>query len=613
MLKINKMPMEIHIKEKQKLHLVEANTERINKEQNVSQESKRNITESQYLIQSSKSRKSKRSFTNSNHFFKSKTSSIKLASVTGVKSVTDQLEGGEEVQRASGIAYMTTQTATSSLSKGASHIKNTTLIVKKRRLKKVAASKRLAKKQIRKITTVTSKRQLKVPASETTKVKTRISEQLIGTVSRSSGTRIDGSSRLTTKATRKVVGAKQNHMKMTSANRNRAFKYFLSKLNGDEKQNDSIVKIAKDIFTNQAKLLLQKAIMPILGALVGLFLLIAVACIPVVAVVAVLYNSPFAMFLPPLEEGDTVMSVAKEYEADFNQNINQLEAEHSGCDKVDIVYVDYEGSVAIPSNVYDVIAIYMVKYGVGDTATVMNDLSKSRLKEVFDDMCSYTTSVETITKEMDDDTTTTEKILHVNVKLKTYRDMISVYSFTDDEVDMLVEIMSPENMEMLGYSDDTGDVGNSGVVISELSESEIADILQEITNQKIKQTLTYALAKVGYPYSQTYRDNGNYYDCSSLAYYSWKAAGVNIGFGGATTAAAEGQGLAEAGKTVQYENIQPGDLIFYSYCNNGRYKNISHVAIYVGDGKVVEAANERIGVVYREVRSLSSIVLIGRP
>ena len=49
-----------------------------------------------------------------------------------------------------------------------------------------------------------------------------------------------------------------------------------------------------------------------------------------------------------------------------------------------------------------------------------------------------------------------------------------------------------------------------------------------------------------FPYSQDLRDSGNYYDCSSLAYYSWKDAGVDISFGGATTAAAEAQGLDEA-------------------------------------------------------------------
>ena len=100
--------------------------------------------------------------------------------------------------------------------------------------------------------------------------------------------------------------------------------------------------------------------------------------------------------------------------------------------------------------------------------------------------------------------------------------------------------------------------------------------------------------QVGYPYSQELRDSGNYYDCSSLAYYSWKDPGVNISYGGATTAAAEAQGLDEAGKTVSYDEMQPGDLIFYSFTNNGRYKNISHQWRYVGNGKVVEALNEEL-------------------
>jgi cell wall-associated NlpC family hydrolase len=98
-----------------------------------------------------------------------------------------------------------------------------------------------------------------------------------------------------------------------------------------------------------------------------------------------------------------------------------------------------------------------------------------------------------------------------------------------------------------------------------------------------------------------------------LAYYSWRNAGVNISNGGATTASAEGQKLDEAGQTVSFDEIQPGDLIFYSYTNNGRYKNISHVAIYEGGGKVVEARSEKYGVVYREVPNIESIVFIGRP
>lgn len=41
--------------------------------------------------------------------------------------------------------------------------------------------------------------------------------------------------------------------------------------------------------------------------------------------------------------------------------------------------------------------------------------------------------------------------------------------------------------------------------------------------------------------------------------------------------------------------------------------DISHVAVYAGNGMVVEAANTNLGVVYRPVQGRNSIVLIGRP
>ena len=72
-----------------------------------------------------------------------------------------------------------------------------------------------------------------------------------------------------------------------------------------------------------------------------------------------------------------------------------------------------------------------------------------------------------------------------------------------------------------------------------MTEDEINAILSGITDSRQKTVCSYALHRVGFPYSQDLRDSGNYYDCSSLAYYSWKDAGVDISFGGATTAAAE--------------------------------------------------------------------------
>ena len=63
---------------------------------------------------------------------------------------------------------------------------------------------------------------------------------------------------------------------------------------------------------------------------------------------------------------------------------------------------------------------------------------------------------------------------------------------------------------------------------------------------------------------------------------------------------------------VTREELMPGDLIFYSYENNGRYKNISHVAIYIGDGKQVHAANKKRGVVCDPFKE-SNIGVYARP
>ena len=45
----------------------------------------------------------------------------------------------------------------------------------------------------------------------------------------------------------------------------------------------------------------------------------------------------------------------------------------------------------------------------------------------------------------------------------------------------------------------------------------------------------------------------------------------------------------------------------------GKTTTTENVAVYVGNGKVVEALNESLGVVYRDVASTGKIVVIGRP
>ena len=533
--------------------------------------------------------KFKRNIRESKTSIKTKNTNLHIAGRPGALAagaVTEQVEGGQEVSQAAYLAYEVSRPVTGTASRGASLFRKKAVAEAKKRIKKVEAGKKLAKKTVKKAASNTAKTAVKETAKETAKTTAKV----------------------TTKTTAKDA-------KM--ANRSRKIKFFLDKMKAQENQTDSVAKLVKDLIVRKAVLWV-KAAAPVIGlVLLLLVLLVAVVAVPVIAAIAILYNSPFALFLPPLESGDTVQTVTSAYVQEFNRDVNTQVNEHTGYDLGELVYVDYEGMDENPRNYYDIMAVYMVKYGIGDTATVMNDKSKGWLQTVVNDMCSYTTSNGTKdVEETDADgnvTTVTKSVLYVNVTLKSYRDMISVYGFNSDQVEMLEQIMSPEFMGQLGYAGSGSGGGGGSPGVSSMTEEEINAVLSKITDSRLKTVCSYALHRVGYPYSQELRDSGNYYDCSSLAYYSWKDAGVDISHGGATTAAAEAQGLDEAGKTVSYDQMQPGDLIFYSFTSNGRYKNISHVAVYVGDGKVVEALNENSGVVYRDVASVGKIVVIGRP
>ena len=611
--KVDDKPMVIHMKQKPKLHTHEpkkasikaANIYTVDRSPKMNASSndttnnkkfRRSTIHSIDKVPKGMFRQYQAALKESKQSIKMKNSSIKVAGTAGAQTALSQMEGGEEVREAANIAYTATRPVTGTASKGAELFRRKALAEKRKRIKKVEAGRKLAKKTAKETAKTAAKEASKKTAKEGAKVAARVGTTVVGTAV---GAEIGPYAPLIGMVAGKAVGDKLDQMEVKRNSRNRKIKFFLDKMKAEGEQQDSFAKLVKDLIINKLSLPLKKMIVTVGGFLLVLVLLIVITVLPVVASVTILYNSPFAFFLPPLESGDTVSTVTSAYVSEFNRDINTLANEHKGYDAGQIVYVDFEGESA--GNFNDIVTIYMVKYGVGDTATIMNDTSKNKLKEVFDDMCSYTTSSGSETIENEDGSSTTQTVLYVNVKLKNCYDMITEYDF-DEEQTKLVE----EMMRMFGST--------SGVTPqSALTQAEVDAILQGITDSTQRAVVSYALTKVGYPYSQQYRDTGNYYDCSSLAYYSWKAAGVDISYGGATTAAAEAQGLDSAGYTVSYTEMQPGDLIFYSYERNGRYKNISHVAVYVGNGMVVEAKGVAYGVTYNEVPNAGSIVLIGRP
>ena len=515
--------------------------------------------------------------------------------------ILDNVEGGENIEGTFEVTGMAIKPLKSVVNEG-NRIRKRAKVSKlqkevvESRLRKRAVNKgkQLAKRSGRKAVKKTSKKMAKDTgrkvAKESTKIATKAGTAVAGSVAGPEGTLIG-------MAAGEAAGMKIDNTFYKAEQRSRMMKFFMDKLKPNEEQNDSLFKLVGSMVRNKMTFMIKRAV-SLLTPLITPILIIVIAATGIVfAVIAVLYNSPFALFLPPLESGDTIQSVTTQYVSEFNQEV-QID-EHKDADKGRKVYVDYEGMNSEPSNYYDIMSVYMVKYGYENTATKMNETNKQNLKAVFDDMCKYTT--DNVTEKKGKKKT---KYLEVRITLKTYTEMATEYQFDEDRTAILNQLMS-------AYITNNPSGGSqiSGLQGS-LTSQEISNVTDKISNPTQKAVASFLLSKVGYPYSQSLRNSGKAFDCSSLAYYAWKSSGVDISFGGGTTAAAEAEGLKD--KTVKEENLQPGDLIFYSYTINGRYKNISHVGIYVGNGKMVEAVDEAHGVCLGNYHN-GGLVMICRP
>lgn len=86
-----------------------------------------------------------------------------------------------------------------------------------------------------------------------------------------------------------------------------------------------------------------------------------------------------------------------------------------------------------------------------------------------------------------------------------------------------------------------------------------------------------ALGKVGSPYR--YGAAGpNAFDCSGLVTWAFKSSGKSL--------PRTSNAMSRVGTSVSKSALQPGDLVFF-------YKPVSHVGIYIGNGKVVHASSRK--------------------
>ncbi|HEX3928509.1 MAG TPA: C40 family peptidase [Gemmatimonadales bacterium] len=95
-----------------------------------------------------------------------------------------------------------------------------------------------------------------------------------------------------------------------------------------------------------------------------------------------------------------------------------------------------------------------------------------------------------------------------------------------------------------------------------------------------------ARSQIGVSYKLGARTPGEAFDCSGLV--QWLAAHFDFILPRTSSQQAHA-GTAVARDTAA---MLPGDLLFF-----GRGKQITHVGIYVGNGRYVQAANPRLGVI----------------
>ena len=233
-------------------------------------------------------------------------------------------------------------------------------------------------------------------------------------------------------------------------------------------------------------------------------------------------------------------------------------------------------------------------------------------KKYVDCFVTYQERTRTVTK---DDGTTAEESYTVPVSIKDlsviYKNINFTFCKTVDYEDMANanEIYYRMAYGISAPLEDDDTKGWDGWTY-QLSSEEKENLYHDLpAGEKGSEIVKLAMSRLGDPYSQEKRGQGRYTDCSYLSMWCYRQIGVSI----PGTAAEQGKFCAENGLTVCKEDIVPGDLVFWSYRPNGRFMNITHVGIYAGDGKVIDASSSKGMVVYRNLFNSDKQVLYGRP
>lgn len=190
-----------------------------------------------------------------------------------------------------------------------------------------------------------------------------------------------------------------------------------------------------------------------LAALLGTGGVVLVLAMVIGAAAAVI-GSPMGILFAD-ESGDPnsirIAEIVAETNADFGEAINEIVAAHPECSETTMEY-DYEDGHTWASYWPEVLAVFAVHTNLNSDSdvVVIDEAKKHLIQDAFWAMHQIDSEIETVTttpeptEDEPDPEPVTEHILHITVSSKSVAELAEEYNFTQDQCNILDELLSDE-------------------------------------------------------------------------------------------------------------------------------------------------------------------------
>ena len=174
----------------------------------------------------------------------------------------------------------------------------------------------------------------------------------------------------------------------------------------------------------------------------------------VIGAAAAVIGSPMGILFAD-ESGDPnsipIAEIVADTNADFGAAVNDIVSAHPECSETTITY-DYEDGHTWASYWPEVLAIFAVHTNLNSDSdvVVINAAQMQRIQDTFWAMHEITYEVEEVdttpepTEDDPDPEQQTDYILHITVSSKTVDELAELYNFTQDQKDILHQLLSEE-------------------------------------------------------------------------------------------------------------------------------------------------------------------------